>query len=215
MAKVALLALGGCISNEDLDMAKPYEYVCAADSGSDRLKSFNIIPDLVIGDLDSVTPEGLKWAISKGAQVKEFPKDKDSTDAELACFELSSLGFDLIKIVGIQGLSMDRPDHMLFNYTLFGLEESLNLRIIGYSGGFEILAHQGVKNYFSKPGMIVSVMPFFGQASIKLEGLKWSFEGLITINKSRTISNIALGDFKIWSNQKILVFIQHTKSLVS
>lgn len=58
--------------------------VIAADSGYDHALSLNIEVDLLIGDLDSISPKGLDHARAHRVEMIKFPRDKDNTDLELA-----------------------------------------------------------------------------------------------------------------------------------
>lgn len=60
------------------------DLVIAADSGYDHALSLGIQVDLLIGDLDSISPEGLDHARDHDVETMEFPRDKDRTDLELA-----------------------------------------------------------------------------------------------------------------------------------
>ena len=56
----------------------------AVDSGLDHARSMQLKPDLLIGDLDSISTSGLEWAYKQEIEVREFPSDKDKSDFELA-----------------------------------------------------------------------------------------------------------------------------------
>ena len=58
--------------------------VIAADSGLDAARALGLTVDLLVGDLDSVSPTGLAIAESAGTAVERHPPAKDATDAELA-----------------------------------------------------------------------------------------------------------------------------------
>ena len=58
--------------------------VVAADGGLLRARGLGLTVDVVVGDLDSVTPEALAAAEAAGARVVRHPQAKDATDLELA-----------------------------------------------------------------------------------------------------------------------------------
>ena len=43
-----------------------------------------ILPDKLVGDGDSASPEAWKWAADSGADVRKFDRDKDLTDFQIA-----------------------------------------------------------------------------------------------------------------------------------
>src|SRR3954454_12520964 len=61
----------------------PGAYVVAADGGFDHARAAGLVPDLLVGDLDSISPAGLAWAVAN-IQVERHPADKACTDTELA-----------------------------------------------------------------------------------------------------------------------------------
>ncbi len=90
---------------EDLTI-KPFEddLIIAADGGLKSLEKFNINPDLIVGDFDSLeyTPEG--------KNVIKHPVQKDETDTILAVDIAFSKGYDNFIIYGCLG---GRLDHTL------------------------------------------------------------------------------------------------------
>lgn len=59
------------------------DLVIAADSGANRLLACGYVPDVVIGDMDSIRPEALE-RLREECQLLPHPVDKDYTDGELA-----------------------------------------------------------------------------------------------------------------------------------
>jgi len=59
------------------------DMLIAADSGANRLLACGYVPDVVIGDMDSVHGEVLERLRSESRLIRH-PADKDSADAELA-----------------------------------------------------------------------------------------------------------------------------------
>lgn len=93
-------------------VAPPGAPVVAADSGVDTALALGLRIDVVVGDLDSVTPEGLAAAEAAGARIVRHPAAKDATDLALAIEEaIGLLGGDgeLVVLGGAGG----RLDHLL------------------------------------------------------------------------------------------------------
>ena len=70
-------------------------YVVAADSGYDNALELGIIPDCLVGDLDSI-----RHKPAENIQIITFPVDKDFTDAELAAIHLYEKGITEYTLIG-------------------------------------------------------------------------------------------------------------------
>ncbi|AQS09291.1 thiamine pyrophosphokinase [Clostridium saccharobutylicum] len=91
------------------------DFIIAADKGSECLYSYNIIPDLLLGDFDSTNKEILNSIKLKAREVLEFPPEKDYTDTEIAIIEALKRGAEKIYLFGATG---SRMDHTLGNVGL-------------------------------------------------------------------------------------------------
>lgn len=76
-------------------------FVIAADAGIEKLNKAGIVPDLIIGDFDSLGTR------PSGENVRVFPVEKDDTDTLLALKEAMSLGYDTAIISGGLGGELD------------------------------------------------------------------------------------------------------------
>lgn len=65
-------------------LAREAGLVIAVDAGIDACHAAGAMPDVAIGDMDSSSPEALRWAKDAGAEVLSFPPEKDDTDFSLA-----------------------------------------------------------------------------------------------------------------------------------
>ncbi|MCR5357208.1 MAG: thiamine diphosphokinase [Lachnospiraceae bacterium] len=100
------------------DFAKmPYDipsgaFITACDCGLDHAMKMGIVPDLVIGDLDSVSDKGKRFMEDNDIKCLLYPSDKDDTDTALAVKYLISQGFNDLRIMCAFG---GRYDHELGN----------------------------------------------------------------------------------------------------
>lgn len=205
MAKIALLILGGDASDKDFQLAKDYEFVCCADSGTDTAMKYNIIPNLAIGDFDSASKESLEWAKSGGCKTISYPSSKNESDGEICLKELKDLGYEGVKIIGAFG---KRPDHTMFNLSWFHLEEMWGIKLFYYSYGFEIQSVTGKYYIYAKPGTLVSFHPFFGKVRIKLERFEYPFDDTMIPGHTRTLSNITRENANATIEGKALMFVR-------
>ena len=73
-------------------LAARAEQVVAVDSGATACRRADVVPDLLLGDLDSVPDEVRSWCASQGVAEKTTNWDKDETDLELALDYLEEEG---------------------------------------------------------------------------------------------------------------------------
>ena len=83
------------------------EFIIAADGGSQHCLALNLLPDILIGDLDS-TSEPLRrdWE-EKGVEIISHPERKDETDLELALLQAQKQGVAEIHVYGVVGGRLD------------------------------------------------------------------------------------------------------------
>lgn len=112
-----LIVLNGEI--QDLNMLKEIgnqsDFILSADGGTDYCFEAGLIPNVVIGDLDSISKKSLKIIEEKNIPVERFPVKKDKTDSELAIDYLIDKGIKDITLIGAIG---NRMDHTLANIFL-------------------------------------------------------------------------------------------------
>ncbi|PIE34608.1 MAG: thiamine diphosphokinase [Ilumatobacter coccineus] len=83
--------------------------VVAADSGADLARAAGLEPDVVIGDMDSISPDGLTWATDHTV-IERHHTDKNHTDTELAVAWAARREPERIILVSGGG---DRIDHAM------------------------------------------------------------------------------------------------------
>ncbi len=82
------------------------DVIIAADKGLETLKEFNIKPDYIIGDFDSL------GYIPEGENIIKHPKIKDDTDTMLCIKTALNMGYKYFEIYGCIG---GRLDHTIAN----------------------------------------------------------------------------------------------------
>ncbi len=164
------------------------EIVIAADSGYDTAVGMGVKPDIVIGDMDSITNKNNLKEYSEG-NVLEFSKDKDETDTELGIQYLKAHQFNEIVIIGGGG---GRMDHFLAILLLFDREFSPD---IWYTHNTRFKKIAGSCIVHSRKGQLVSFFPTgSGVCRMKSKGLKWPLNGLEWSRGDMGISNITTED---------------------
>jgi len=165
--------------------------IIGADKGADSIRSLGLVPNIAVGDFDSLRAGSLDWLKNNNVVVREFPANKDKTDTELALEEAINFGVSEITLTGTWG---GRPDHALANVFLLRAAKRLAVTcgIREEAGDIHLvddrLAVDGV------PGDIVSLLALEDCAGVALDGFKYKVPsgGLVT-GSTLGISNILLG----------------------
>lgn len=106
---------GGKLSKKLLPQIAISNYRIGVDHGAYWLIVNEIIPDVAIGDFDSVTPREMKIIRKQSKRMNRYPKKKDKTDMELAIARVIDLHPKEVRIYGAVG---DRLDHTMVNMHL-------------------------------------------------------------------------------------------------
>lgn len=86
------------------------DFIICLDGGWDIAKKENIVPDLIMGDMDSLLSE-----LPENVSTERFPPEKDYTDLELALKKAIELATNNVMIIGGIG---GRLDHTMANIQL-------------------------------------------------------------------------------------------------
>jgi thiamine pyrophosphokinase len=176
----------------DLELARRVlrsnDVLCAADGGTRHALALGLSLSCVVGDLDSLAPDDRRKLEAGNVDVRQYPRDKDMTDLELAIHHGVEAGFREIFILGGLG---GRIDQSLGNLSLLTGQEF---------GALDIRMDDGVEQAFftrdrgelhGRPGDIVSLIPWGGAVTgITTAGLRWRLRGeTLFPNRTRGISN--------------------------
>ncbi|MCD6268364.1 MAG: thiamine diphosphokinase [Thermotogaceae bacterium] len=158
----------------------------AVDGGADFLKNLGILPDVFVGDMDSVSEETVEWLKEKKVPMKVYPEEKDETDLELALLEAEDFP---VRIFGWDG---ERVDMIL---ALFYLMSRFK-EVYAVSSKLEIGYVEKEKTLEAVPGETWSILPLGGDAKmVSLKGFKYEiFRKDMKIEKPYGVSNIAKSD---------------------
>lgn len=185
----ALLVASGLAPGRELFLraAHKSDMTIAVDGGLRVFQNFNLVPDFIIGDMDSVEP-GLLEAYREKSNLAAVPAEKNETDAALAVDMAVEHGADEILLLGATG---GRIDHLLSNLMLlkYALEKGAFLTI--EDDEQEITLHNGTFDLYGKKGQTVSIIPMNKRAVVTARGLYYPLERLLLTNeKPRGVSNL-------------------------
>ena len=182
----AWVVTGGEPPDPDLlgELESP-QLVVAADSGADVARSLGLLPDVIVGDFDSVTPA----AAASVATQRRFPVDKDATDLALALAEARHRGAGSISVVGGSG---GRLDHFLANVAALTSDELATVKVDALMGPARLWVVRGRRTISGKVGQVVTLLACGGPATgVRTTGLRWALEGeTLEPGSSRGVSNV-------------------------
>ena len=112
MSRAVIYTGGECFPALIRERPQAGDLVLAADSGYRVAVALGVVPDLLLGDFDSL---GEPQALPPSVKVLRVPAQKDVTDTQLAVRVALEKGADQILIVGGFG---GRPDHLLSNLAI-------------------------------------------------------------------------------------------------
>lgn len=161
----------------------------AADSGWSHAVSLGVVPDLLVGDMDSITPDHLRAAHDHHVEIIEFPVEKDATDTEIALRAATERGATRITVVSGGG---NRFDHILAMVHSLAAVDAEVTAYIGQARIEFVTPHRGL-SFICESGTLVSLIPIGGDAlGVSTTGLKWDLHHeTLHVLESRGISNVA------------------------
>lgn len=188
MSRTALIIAAGTPPAAELfaDLEDPL--VIVADGGLAATRVLDLVPAIVVGDLDSALPADLVWAEGAGADCRRFPTDKDYTDLELALEAAVAEGCDRLVVGGVRG---GRPDHELSNVAALAGAARAGAAVETRSGEETTIYVTGSGEIAGEIGSIVSLLPHGGDVvGVVTEGLRWPLVGeTLSSFASRGVSN--------------------------
>jgi len=152
------------------------DLIIAADGGAYHCQALGLTPDVLIGDLDSITKEVRENLSRLGTQLILYPRDKDETDLELALRFAVDHNAEEILLLGILG---GRLDQTLANLLLLSRPEWQPVRLMVADGpDFALLIRPGSPlTLQAQTGDIVSLIPLTRTVTgVSTEGLRWSLQ---------------------------------------
>jgi thiamine pyrophosphokinase len=165
------------------------DFVIAADSGLDHAARLGRAVDLLVGDLDSVTPTALAAARAGGTDVERHPADKDATDLELALAAAVRHGAGRIVVVGGGG---GRIDHLLANAMLLASPAWSDVDVEWWVDSARLLAVRHEATITGAVGDILTLLAVGEPADgVTTTGLEYELtDDVLLASSTRGVSNL-------------------------
>ena len=180
--KNVLMTAGGSI-DADLPaefLSKKTEYgidtIVACDRGYEALAAIGVTPDVVVGDLDSMSEQCRKDLEYKDIEVIRLNPVKDDTDTEAAIALCAGRGAEKIYLFGATG---SRVDHMLGNIELlaYAADRRCELIIIDRHNRVRLLRQSIKITKDEQWGDYISFIPYSPAVEkLTLRGFKYELQ---------------------------------------
>ncbi|MBF8982194.1 thiamine diphosphokinase [Lutibacter sp. B2] len=167
---------------------KEHDYIICADGGAKHLFKLKIMPNVIIGDLDSIDEESKHYFYENKVEFYKFPSKKDYTDTELAIRYATKKNAKEITIIGAIGTRMD---HTLANITLLLPLVKKNIKAKMIDENNEIMVIDKKTKINGNVGEYVSIIPLSEEVTgITLKGFEYVLENqTICMGSSMGVSN--------------------------
>ena len=153
----------------------PAAVVIAADSGYDHAITLGHRVDVLVGDLDSISREGLAHAQSTGVDIDRHPASKDATDLELGLEAALGRG----AVIDLYGGEAGRIDHLIGVAVELTQSRWVGAELRWHTEGATIqpLLDGGHVHPGAPVGTIVSLIVVTDSVGVTTQGLKWHLAG--------------------------------------
>ncbi|MBU2514796.1 thiamine diphosphokinase [bacterium] len=157
----SLKLLLNCWRNKDLK-------ICA-DGAANYLFQYKMIPDVIIGDFDSISSEAINYY--KAVEQHKI-EDQSTTDSEKAvnfCIDKNVLNINVLGAFG------DRLDHSLYNLGLIKCFSEKNVTLCFTSETEKVYSITQSTTFHAPIGSRISLIPIFGKVEkVSSFGLEWN-----------------------------------------
>lgn len=216
--KCAVIANGEWDGEWGKNELASYDVLIAADGGGNRVIEAGFFPDILVGDLDSITTENLERCRQYGTEIIQYPREKDETDLELALelavariqdngispgshsdsldsLDRRSLRQERFHTIDLLGATGGRVDHLLGNLALLLSFLKKGYRIRGKDPTHEFWLIQGREYIKGQTNQEISLIPVTEYATVRTEGLYYPLhQEILRQDSPRGISNVFLGE---------------------
>lgn len=150
-----------------------------ADAGYRHAHRIGLVPERVVGDLDSLNQAHLAELTRLNCNVDRYPAEKDESDLELTLRLAAEAGHGCVRLLASGG---GRLDHCLFNFfPMFAIADRVGLRLEALSSAWTVtqistrFPHLALTQ---RQGWGLSLMPLTPTVeSVELVGMRYSLSG--------------------------------------
>ncbi len=188
MNKIIIVGSGNDFDAKKItDEAHYADYIIASDGGYTILKDCGIKPDIIIGDMDSITCE-----IDNDITINKYHVDKDLSDSELSLQYAISLNPVIIKLFAVTGCYFDHSFANVLN--LFRNDTDSTMIEIVTANSTIFTVKSGGYSLSNLNGRRVSLFFLSPVTDFRLTGFKYNFSQTDLSPFDYSLSNIINND---------------------
>lgn len=189
MKKCIILANGKAPSKKTIEylMSLGYSTFICADGGANTAYKYKLVPDIIIGDLDSILPKIYEYYI-KRCTIKKIA-DQNDTDVEKCLKYAIRNKFSEVVLLGATG---DRLDHSFGNLGIL-LKFFSKIKVTLIHERSLLRAYEGIVSLITTPGETISLYGFDSKTKFDSSGLKYPLKNIsLQFGFRESTSNVAV-----------------------
>jgi thiamine pyrophosphokinase len=165
---------------------KGYDKLICADGGANSALKLNLVPDYIIGDLDSISKETLNYYSGK-SEIIRITRQNDTDVEKCLKFAIRQKNEECVLLGGIG----NRLDHSFCNLGIV-LKFSDKIKIKVISDKSILTVEMGSVLFNTIPNEIISLYAFNDKTFISSKGLKYPLnKDILPFGSKESTSNIA------------------------
>ena len=180
----------------------------AADGGARHFLQAGILPDIAIGDFDSLPSPLLDQLSEQGVAIERHPAEKDETDLELALLYAVEREARRITVLAALG---GRPDQHLANVQLLSHPALAACDVRMLHEGWEVFAITKTTRISGRAGQTVSLLPMTERVEgIVTEGLHYPLRNeVLRLGPARGVSNVMTSTQAVVTIRSGILLVMH------
>ncbi|MBN1628939.1 MAG: thiamine diphosphokinase [Thermoleophilia bacterium] len=207
----AVIVAGSSLTGElDAYLFDDADLVVAVDSGAEALSRVGLVPDILIGDMDSISPVTRETLEVRGVEVVLLETAKDETDTEAALRLVVDRGADAVTVYG--ALGGPRLDHLVGNLLLLSSPWLTGVGVRMVDELHDAFLVVGDVVFGGRQGDMVSLLPLTPEVgNVRTMGLRYPLNGeTLFQSATRGVSNAMAGpEARVTHGAGVLLLIHY------
>jgi thiamine pyrophosphokinase len=205
----ALIIANGTLPGKSIVLStlETMDYIVCADGGANSARKLRIVPDIILGDFDSITESTKKYY--RNVTMRRIA-DQDSTDLEKAIRHCIEQRHRTVWIIGATGSRLDHTTGALGCFKKFRWKA--NLIFIDTEGALSLIKKSVTIK--TEEGEQISLIPLDRCEGVTTTNLKYKLnDDILELGVREGISNVATGsEVKISVHQGTLLLYRFHKA---